>query len=118
MRPPTAASRRRPPQPKLSARAIRYPRSMLARTKHAAAPVSGSSGPLPPGGGKGTGGVYGPNRNTHLFDRFAIVLKYWKAVAAVAILVVCGMMYQTYTTIPMFKAQARLHIEEEHTAQT
>jgi polysaccharide biosynthesis transport protein len=61
-------------------------------------------------------GAYGPGRNMHLFDRFAVVLKYYKAVIAVFVLVVTGMMYQTYTTIPMYRAQARIHIEEEQAA--
>ncbi len=33
------------------------------------------------------------------------------------VLVVAGWMYQTYTTIPMYRAQARLQIEEERTTQ-
>ncbi|MGH9349743.1 MAG: GumC family protein [Vicinamibacterales bacterium] len=64
------------------------------------------------------GSVYAPNRHIHLFDRLAVVIKYYKAVLAVLVLVVAGWMYQTYTTIPMYRAQARLQIEEEHTAQT
>jgi capsular exopolysaccharide synthesis family protein len=63
-------------------------------------------------------GAYGPNRNIHLFDRFAVVVKYYKAMIAVFILVVAGWMYQTYTTIPMYRAQARIQIDEEHTTQT
>jgi succinoglycan biosynthesis transport protein ExoP len=59
----------------------------------------------------------GPN-SLHLFDRFAVVVKYYKAVAIVALLVIAGMMYHTYTVVPMFRAQSRLHIEEEHTAQS
>jgi succinoglycan biosynthesis transport protein ExoP len=63
-------------------------------------------------------GTYAPNRDVHLFDRFAVVVKYYKAVIAVFLLVVAGWMYQTYTTIPMFRAQARIQIDEEHTTQT
>jgi polysaccharide biosynthesis transport protein len=64
------------------------------------------------------GGLYAPNRNTHLFDRFAVILKYYRASSAVCVLVMAGWMYQTYTTIPMYRAQARLQIEEEYKAQT
>src|SRR5918992_1911820 len=78
-------------------------------------PLSTPGGPAA-AAAKGTG-AYGPSRNVHLFDRFAVVLKYYKAVIAVFVLVVAGMMYQTYTTIPMFRAQARIHIEEEQAAQ-
>jgi capsular exopolysaccharide synthesis family protein len=63
-------------------------------------------------------GTYGPQKNIHLFDRFAVIVKYYKAVIAVFLLVVTGWMYQTYTTIPMYRAQARIQIEEEHTTQT
>lgn len=57
-------------------------------------------------------------RQVHLFDRFAVLVKYYQIVLVVFVLVVAGMMYQTYTTIPMFRAEARLLIEEEHTAET
>ena len=59
----------------------------------------------------------GPQRSVHLFDRVAVVIKYYKVVVVVFALVVAGMMYQTYTTIPMYVAQARILIDEEHTAQ-
>src|SRR5438093_4251983 len=79
---------------------------------------AGHGAPIPaPAPPKGTG-AYGPGRDTHLFDKFAVVLKYYKAVVVVFALVVAGMMYQTYSTIPLYRAQARIHIEEEHTAQT
>lgn len=64
------------------------------------------------------GSLTSASRNTHLFDRFAVIVKYYKAVVAVFVLVVSGWMYQTYTTIPMYRTQARLQIEEEYKAQT
>jgi polysaccharide biosynthesis transport protein len=73
--------------------------------------------PLPSPVRKGLG-TYGPNSNVHLFDRFAVIVKYYKAVIAVFVLVVAGWMYQTYTTVPMYRAQARIQIDEEHTTQT
>lgn len=66
---------------------------------------------------KPAGGLFAPG-TVHIYDRVALVFKHWKASLAVAILVVAAMMYQTYTTVPMFGAQARIQIEEEHTAQT
>lgn len=69
---------------------------------------SGAAG-SPKGGGSGA---------PHIFDRLAIILKYWKAVAVVFMLVVAGMMWSAYTTIPRYSAEARLQIEEEQTAQT
>ncbi len=77
-----------------------------------AAPVGGASS------ASKLGGMYAPNRNTHLFDRFAVILKYYRAASAVCLIVVAGWMYQTYTTIPMYRAQARLQIEEEYKSQT
>jgi polysaccharide biosynthesis transport protein len=54
----------------------------------------------------------------HFLDRLAVIVKYYKAVAVVFLLVVAGMMQRAYTTIPMYQAEARLQIEEEHTTQT
>lgn len=80
------------------------------------APAVRGASPAPPvpASPAGTGGV----RSVHLFDRLAVVVKYYKIVLVVFVLVVAGMMYQTYTTIPMYRAEARIHIEEEHTAET
>lgn len=66
-----------------------------------------------PGASKGSGAGA-----PHVFDRLALILKYWKAVGAVFVLVVTGMMWSAYTTIPRYVAEARLQIEEEQTAQT
>jgi len=71
--------------------------------------------PLPPQGRK-TGGLFSPDPNVHLFDRLAIIVKHWKAAIGVAMLVIAGTMYQTYTTVPLYRAQARIQIDEEHTA--
>jgi polysaccharide biosynthesis transport protein len=69
--------------------------------------------------GRKTGGLFSPDPNVHLFDRLALIIKHWKAAIGVAMLVITGMMYQTYTTVPLYRAQARIQIDEEHTtAQT
>jgi capsular exopolysaccharide synthesis family protein len=66
-----------------------------------------------------TAGLFSPDPNVHLFDRLAIIIKHWKSAVAVAILVVAGMMYQTFATVPLYRAQARIQIDEEQTtAQT
>jgi capsular exopolysaccharide synthesis family protein len=63
--------------------------------------------------------LFSADPNVHLFDRLAIIIKHWKAALGVAMLVITGMMYQTYTTVPLYRAQARIQIDEEHTtAQT
>src|SRR5258705_8205795 len=82
-------------------------------TSTGAAPPAGAPPPAAPKAGR-VG-----DSNTHLFDRAAIIIKHWKAAAALAILVVAAMMYQTYTTVPLYRAQARIQIDEEQTtAQT
>ena len=66
-----------------------------------------------------TAGLFSPDPNVHLFDRLAIIIKHWKSAVAVAVLVVAGMMYQTFATVPLYRAQARIQIDEEQTtAQT
>jgi capsular exopolysaccharide synthesis family protein len=59
-----------------------------------------------------------PSRGAvHLYDRLNIVLRYYKAVVVVAVLIMAGVMHRTYTTIPMYRAQARIYIEQEQAAQ-
>jgi polysaccharide biosynthesis transport protein len=78
-----------------------------------------SSVPTPGPQGRKTGGLFSADPNVHLFDRLAIIIKHWKPAIGVAMLVIAGMMYQTYTTVPLYRAQARIQIDEEHTtAQT
>src|SRR3954471_22085858 len=84
---------------------------------------SGPAAPQPPvvhqPAARKTAGLFSPDPNVHLFDRLAIIIKHWKAAVAIAILVVAGVMYQTFTTVPLFRAQARIQIDEEQTtAQT
>jgi polysaccharide biosynthesis transport protein len=91
---------------------------MLDTQKQTRSAGSSAAAPSANGASAKSGGLYAPSHNAHLFDRFAVVVKYYKAVVAVFVLVVAGWMYQTYTTIPMYRAQARLQIDEEHTTQT
>src|SRR5436190_5961962 len=80
-------------------------------------PAAGSPHPVPvyqPPARK-TAGLFSPDPNVHLFDRLAIIIKHWKAAAAIAFLVVAGMMYQTFTTVPLYRAQSRIQIDEEQT---
>src|SRR5215470_11111325 len=104
-----------------------------ARTIHSAAhsrDMFDSRGPSPTAAGSATpppviaasrksSGLFNPDPNVHLFDRLAIIVKHWRAAALVAGLVIAAMMYQTYTTVPLFRARARIQIDEEQTtAQT
>ena len=78
---------------------------------------SSLAAPGPPG--RKTAGLFSADPNVHLFDRLAIIIKHWKAAIAVALLIATGMLYHTYTTVPLYRAQARIQIDEEHTtAQT
>ena len=63
-----------------------------------------------------TAGLFSPDPNAHLFDRLAIIVKHWKAAASIAVFVIATMMYQTYTTVSLYRAQARIQIDEEQTA--
>src|ERR1051326_6883033 len=80
---------------------------------------SGPAAPQPPvvhqPAARKTAGLFSPDPNVHLFDRLAIIIKHWKAAVAVATIVVLGMMYQTFTTVPLYRAQARIQIDEEQT---
>ena len=92
------------------------PRSLTPTDPTGGAP---SSVPTPGAQGRKTGGLFSADPNVHLFDRLAIIIKHWKTAIGVAMLVIAGMMYQTYTTVPLYRAQARIQIDEEHTtAQT
>ena len=81
-------------------------------------PAAGSPPPVPASHAQGrkTAGLFSADPNLHLFDRLAVIIKHWKPAIGVAMLVVAGMMYQTYTTVPLYRAQARIQIDEEHTA--
>jgi len=64
-------------------------------------------------------GLFSADPNDHLFDRLATIVKHWKAAVAMTVLVIAAMMYQTFTTVPLYRAQARVQIDEEQTtAQT
>jgi polysaccharide biosynthesis transport protein len=79
---------------------------------------SSASAPAPPplGVSSSRAGMYAPQRNVHLFDRLAVVVKYYKVVIVVSVLVIAGMMYQAYTTVPRYAAHVRIQIDEESMA--
>jgi capsular exopolysaccharide synthesis family protein len=56
----------------------------------------------------------GPLDNeTHLLDRVSVLYKYQRAVLAVFVVVLAWQMVDSYTTIPMYRAQAQLLIEDD-----
>ena len=54
-----------------------------------------------------------PAYTTHLLDRLSVVYKYRYVAVSVFLLIVLGTMLRTYTTTPLYRAQARLMIEME-----
>jgi capsular exopolysaccharide synthesis family protein len=52
--------------------------------------------------------------DTHLLDRLAVLHKYRYAGIAVFLTVVSWMMVDSYTTIPLYRAAARIQIDEEN----
>ncbi len=57
---------------------------------------------------------HGAERDVHLLDRVSALYRHRRVILVVFTLVVSWMMIDTYTTTPMYRAQARLMIEEEH----
>jgi capsular exopolysaccharide synthesis family protein len=51
--------------------------------------------------------------DTHLLDRLSILFKYRRAAAAVCLAVVAWVMVDSYTTVPMYQATARIQIEDD-----
>jgi capsular exopolysaccharide synthesis family protein len=64
------------------------------------------------------GGVHPASRlpasEVHLLDRLAVVFKYRNAVVGVFAAVVAWMMVDSYTTTPMYRAYARIQIEDDN----
>jgi capsular exopolysaccharide synthesis family protein len=54
-----------------------------------------------------------PAGDTHLLDRLAVLYKYRRAAAGVCLAVVAWMMVDSYTTVPMYRAVARIQIEDD-----
>ena len=74
--------------------------------------VTESKGATPPSGAPGLVPV---DLDLHLLDRLAAVHRHRRLAITVFLLVVMVMMLQSYSTVPMFRAQARLLIEDERT---
>jgi capsular exopolysaccharide synthesis family protein len=63
---------------------------------------------LPPGFGG-----FQVEGDVHLLDRLGVVYRYRRIVITVLGLVMVGAVVQTYTTVPLYRAAARVQIEEE-----
>jgi capsular exopolysaccharide synthesis family protein len=71
-----------------------------------AMPADAAALPLPPSG----------SQPIHLLDRLNAVFKHRRVSGTAFLLVVTGMMMQTYSTIPVYQTSAQVQIEDERTA--
>jgi capsular exopolysaccharide synthesis family protein len=74
-------------------------------------PASGPPHGLPPGFGG-----FQVEGDVHLLDRLGVVYRYRRIVITMLGLVMVGAVVQTYTTVPLYRAGARVQIEEERPA--
>ena len=51
--------------------------------------------------------------DTHVLDRLSVIYKYRHAAISLFLLIIVGMLLRTYTTTPLYRAQARLMIDLE-----
>ena len=75
----------------------------------AAPPTPAASTAAAPGS---TAPPAGPGGEPHLFDRLSVLYKYRWAAVTVFLLVVGWMMIDSYTRVPIYRAQARILVEE------
>ena len=73
-----------------------------------AAPAAAPTGETRPGGAPFT-----IESDVHLLDRLAVLYRYRTIATTVFVLTTAAMMIQGYTSIQIFKAQARLQIDDE-----
>jgi uncharacterized protein involved in exopolysaccharide biosynthesis len=57
--------------------------------------------------------MYNPDADVHILDRLAVLYRYRRIAIAVFVLATAAMMIQGYTTEKIYRAQARLLIEDE-----
>src|SRR5262245_34454578 len=82
-----------------------------------------ASAPPPPGAGPSAHGsapppppMYNPDADVHILDRLAVLYRYRRIAITVFVLATAAMMIQGYTNEKIFRAQARLLIEDERAA--
>ena len=79
--------------------------STPARPTAAQGPATGAPQPAP--------SAFTAEGDVHILDRLAVLYRYRRIATAVFILTTIAMMIQGYTTLKMFRSQARLLIEDE-----
>ena len=60
--------------------------------------------------------MYNPDADVHILDRLAVLYRYRRIAIAVFVLTTAAMMIQGYTNEKIYRAQARLLIEDERAA--
>ena len=80
------------------------PESSAAHRPQGASSAAATA-PVPPS--------YSPDTDVHILDRLAVLYRYRRIAVTVFVLTTAAMMIQGYTTIRMYRAQARLLIEDE-----
>src|SRR2546427_10971723 len=80
--------------------------------RHQSGPVPAAGSSTPPGA-SGTPPTYSTEGDVHILDRLAVLYRYRRIAIAVFVLTTAAMMIQGYTTEKIFRAQARLLIEDE-----
>lgn len=66
----------------------------------------------------GTAVAANAGANQHVYDRLAVVAKYWKAAALVFLLAASVVLFRAYSEIPQYDAKAQLYIDEELASET
>jgi polysaccharide biosynthesis transport protein len=79
--------------------------SSTPRPTAAHGPAGGAQQPVP--------STYTADNDVHILDRLAILYRYRRIATAVFLLTTIAMMIQGYTTLKMYRSQARLLIEDE-----
>src|SRR5262245_54286963 len=89
------------------------PESTTARASAPPPPSGGSAAPGTPGSATPPPMMYNPDADVHILDRLAVLYRYRRIAIAVFVLASAAMMIQGYSTEKIYRAQARLLIEDE-----
>jgi polysaccharide biosynthesis transport protein len=83
------------------------------QSKHDGRPRASSSGPQGPAGA----GTYQVDSEIHLLDRLAVIYRYRAIAASVFVLTALAVVFQSYGEIPVYRAHARVLIEDERSTE-
>src|SRR5206468_7925459 len=80
--------------------------TMMTDHRSTVRPGTASDPPAPPL-------TYVPEGDVHILDRLAVIYRYRRVALAVFVLASAAILIQNYTAVKLFRAQARLLIEDE-----